>query len=93
VCAAVFGSVASGYCAAVTHALSSSNTFRLYVHRNGENFIGLCTELREVIEGSTTDEIIIKTKALIDSVPNRVKTRKPRIAIRVGPSLRKISRP
>lgn len=72
----------------MTHGLRSSNTFRLYVHRDGGKFIGLCTELREVIEGSTADEIVIKTKALIDSVTNRVKARKPRITVRVSPSLR-----
>jgi len=74
----------------VTHGLGSSNTFRLYVHRNGTNFIGLCTELREVIEGSSADDIVVKTKALIDSVTNRAKTRQPRIAVRVSPSLRKV---
>jgi hypothetical protein len=76
----------------VTHGLGSSNTFRLYVHRNGVNFIGLCTELREVIEGSTADEIIVKAKALIDSVTNRVSTRKPHITVRVSPTLRKAPR-
>lgn len=73
----------------MTHGVGSSNTFRLYVHDNGGTFIGLCTELREVIEGSTADEIIVKAKTLIDSVTNRVKTRKPRFAVRVSPSLRK----
>jgi hypothetical protein len=73
------------------HGISSSNTFRLYVHRNGENFIGLCTELKEVIEGSTADEIVLKTKALIGSVSNRVKNRKPRITVRVSPDLLKVS--
>jgi hypothetical protein len=73
----------------MTHGQSSSDTFRLYVHRNGEKYIGLCTELKEVIEGSTSDEIIVKTKALIDCVRNGVKARKPRITVRVSPSLRK----
>jgi hypothetical protein len=73
----------------VTHGLGSNNTFRLYVHRNGANFIGLCTELREVIEGSSTDEIVVKTKALVDCVTNRVTARRPRIAVRVSPSLQK----
>jgi hypothetical protein len=73
----------------VTHGLGSSNTFQLYVHRNGGTFIGLCTELRAVIEGSTADEIIVKTKALIDSAPTRVKVRQPRITVRLSPSLRK----
>jgi hypothetical protein len=75
----------------VTRGLSSGSTFQLYVHRNGGKFIGLCTELREVIEGTTADEIILKTKALIDSLTNRVKPRKPRITIRVSPSLRAAS--
>ncbi|MGB8908710.1 MAG: hypothetical protein WCC84_08160 [Candidatus Cybelea sp.] len=73
----------------MTDGLGSSNTFRLYVHRDGGKFIGLCTELRAVIEGSTTDEIVVKAKALIDSVTNRVKTRKPQITVRVSPSLPK----
>ncbi|MGA8574183.1 MAG: hypothetical protein WB609_00650 [Candidatus Cybelea sp.] len=73
----------------MTQGLGSSNTFRLYVHRNGANFIGLCTELKAVIEGSSADEIVVKATALIDSVTNRVKTRKPHIAVRVSPSLRK----
>jgi hypothetical protein len=73
----------------VTHGLDSSNTFRLYVHSDGGKFIGLCTELREVIEGSTADEIVVKTKALIDSLANPAKTRKPRINLRVSPSLGK----
>jgi hypothetical protein len=73
----------------MTNGLGSSNTFRLYVHSDGGKFIGLCTELREVIEGSTADEIIVKTKALINSVTNRVKSRKPHITVRVSPSLGK----
>ncbi len=76
----------------MTQGIGSSNTFRLYVHRDGGKIIGLCTELREVIEGSTTDEIIVKTKALIASVTNRLKTRKPHITVRVSPTLGKASR-
>jgi hypothetical protein len=74
----------------VTHGQSSSNTFQLYVHRNGGKYIGLCAELKEVIEGSTSDEIVVKTKALIDCVRNGVKARKPRITVRVSPDLRKV---
>ena len=59
----------------MTHGLGSSNTFRLYVHGNDGHFVGLCTELRAVIEGSSADEIIVKAGALIGSVTNRVKTR------------------
>jgi hypothetical protein len=72
------------------HGQSSNNTFQLYVHRNGGKYIGLCAELKEVIEGSTSDEIIVKTKALIDGVRNGVKTRKPRITVRVSPDLRNV---
>jgi hypothetical protein len=77
--------------APVTHGPSSINTFRLYVHRNGENFVGLCTELREIIEGSSTDEILSKARALIDCVPDFAGTKKPRISVRVSPSLQKVS--
>lgn len=74
--------------AVVTRGLcSSNNTFRLYVHRDGESFVGLCAELREVIEGSTADEILAKAKALIDSAPSFGGTKKPRISLRVSPSL------
>lgn len=73
----------------MTPALGSGNSFRLYVHHDGGKFIGLCAELREVIEGATTDEIIVRAKALIDSVTNHAERRKPRITVRVSPSLRK----
>jgi hypothetical protein len=76
----------------VTHGLGATNSFRLYVHRDGGSFIGLCTELRAVIEGSSADEIIVKAEALIDSVTKRVKTRKPHITVRVSPSLREAPR-
>jgi len=73
----------------VTHGPRTSNTFQLYVHDTGGNLVGLCTELREVIEGSSADEIVFKARALIDSVTNRVKMRKPRITVRMSPSLQK----
>jgi len=73
----------------VTHGPRTSNTFQLYVHDTGGNLVGLCTELREVIEGSSADEIVFKARALIDSVTNRVKMRKPRIMVRMSPSLQK----
>jgi hypothetical protein len=74
--------------AVVTRGLcSSNNTFRLYVHRDGESFVGLCAELREVIEGSTADEILAKARALIDSVPSFAGTKKARISLRVSPNL------
>ena len=76
----------------MTRGLGSSNTFRLYVHRNGGNFIGLCTELRAVIEGSSADEIIVKAEALIYSVTTRVRARKPRITVRMSPTLQKAAR-
>jgi hypothetical protein len=41
----------------VRHRLGASNTFRLYVHQYDGKFIGLCAELREVIEGASADEI------------------------------------
>jgi hypothetical protein len=69
----------------VTHGLSAGNTFRLYVHRNGGNFIGLCAELRQVIEGSTADDIIAKARVLIDSVAGSAGKQKPRIAVRMSP--------
>jgi hypothetical protein len=75
----------------MTRGLGSSNTFRLYVHRNGERFVGLCAELREVIEGSTADEILAKARALIDCVPNFAGTKKPRISVRVSPNLQQAS--
>jgi hypothetical protein len=70
----------------VTHGLSTSNRFRLYVHRNGGNFIGLCAELREVIEGSTADDIIAKARVLIDSVASCAGKQKPRITVRMSPN-------
>ena len=76
----------------MTQGLGSSNTFRLYVHGNGGHYVGLCTELRAVIEGSSADEIIVKAEALIDSVATRVKTRRPHITVRVSPSLREAPR-
>jgi hypothetical protein len=75
----------------VTHGLGS-NTFQLYVHRTGGIFIGLCTELQEVVEGASADEIIVKTEALIDSVAHARGTQKPRISVRAGPNLRKTLR-
>jgi hypothetical protein len=74
----------------MTHAIGSSNTFRLYVHSNGESFVGLCTELREVIEGATAEEILVKAKALVNSVPRFAGRRKPRISVRVSPNLQKL---
>ncbi|MGC1379796.1 MAG: hypothetical protein WA814_02090 [Candidatus Baltobacteraceae bacterium] len=71
----------------VRHRVSCGGTFELYVHRDGPSFIGLCTELKEVIEGSTADDIVVKAKALIDSVSNRAGTRKPRITVRMSPNL------
>jgi hypothetical protein len=49
--------------------------------------VGLCTELREVIEGSTTEEILVKMKALIASTPSFTGAKKPRISLRVSPNL------
>jgi hypothetical protein len=82
--------VAAG--APVTHGLNTSKTFRLYVHRNGENFVGLCTELRQVIEGSSADEILAKARALVDRSSNFAGPKKPRISVRVSPSSEGISR-
>jgi hypothetical protein len=69
------------------HAMGANNTFQLYVHRNGERFVGLCTELKEVIEGATAEEILVKAKALLDSVPRFAGRQRPRISLRVSPSL------
>lgn len=40
-------------------------TFRVYVRREGSHFVGLCAELRAIVTGSTVDEIIEHTRALI----------------------------
>jgi hypothetical protein len=71
----------------VTSGLGSKDTFQLYIHRNGGIFFGLCAELREVFEGATAHETIVKAKALIDSVAKSRGTRKPRITVRAGPNL------
>ena len=78
--------------APATRGPSSSNTFRLYVHRNGERLVGLCTELKEVIEGRSADEILVKAKALIESAPGFAGMKKPRISLRVALTPRRTSK-
>lgn len=64
--------------------LQSSNTFGLYVHRESGRLIGLCAELRSIVEGATLEEILDKAKVLIagstaGSAPE------PRITVRISP--------
>ena len=39
--------------------------FRIYIRREGGHFVGMCAELRAIIDGSTVEEIVSKTKTLI----------------------------
>jgi hypothetical protein len=49
----------------MTSRLDVDETFRVYVRPEGGHFVGLCAELRSIITGSTVEEIVERTKALI----------------------------
>jgi hypothetical protein len=40
---------------------------RIYVRPEGNHFVGLCAELREIITGNTVDEIVARAKSLSGS--------------------------
>ena len=44
----------------------------VYVRPEGSHFVGLCTELREIILGNTIDDIVEKTKLLAGSATTSV---------------------
>lgn len=46
---------------------------RVYVRREGNHFVGLCAELREIITARTVDEIVARAKLLSGSLDVRVK--------------------
>jgi hypothetical protein len=71
----------------VKRLLNSRNTFGLYIHRESGRLIGLCAELRTIIEGSTLEEILTKAKVLIAGTATGSAPPKPRISVRVSPLL------
>jgi hypothetical protein len=66
----------------------SNNTFRLYVHRESGRLIGLCAELRAIIEGATVEEILATAKTLIAGSGGKSGSASPRITMRVGSNSR-----
>lgn len=68
--------------------LGSSKPFRLYIHRESGRLIGLCAELRAVIEGSTHEEILAGAKALIAGSAKGSALSRPRIRVRIDPNSR-----
>ncbi len=48
------------------HGIASTTTScRIYVRPEGNHFVGLCAEIREIVAGSTVDEIVSKVKQLV----------------------------
>lgn len=43
----------------------SATDFRIFIRSEGDHFVGLCAELRAIINGASVDEIVNKTKLLI----------------------------
>jgi hypothetical protein len=39
--------------------------FHIYVRREGQHFVGLCTELRAIIEGQNFEQVVEKATRLI----------------------------
>lgn len=52
---------------------SPTTNCRIYVRPEGNHFVGLCAELREVITASTVDEIVARAKLLAGSLDVCVK--------------------
>jgi hypothetical protein len=44
---------------------SSKADFRIYIRREGAHFVGLCGELRAIVDGATVEQVVSKTTNLI----------------------------
>ena len=44
---------------------SSKADFRIYIRREGGHFVGLCGELRAIVNGATVEQVVTKTTSLI----------------------------
>jgi hypothetical protein len=71
--------------------LDSSNTFKLYVHRERGRLIGLCAELRAIVEGSTIEEVLASAKVLIAASATSSGLADPRITVRLSPNSKEIA--
>ncbi len=70
--------------ATTTEMCNVNESFRIYIRREGGQFVGMCAELRAIIDGSTVEEIVSKTKSLIaGAVTNGTAAAQARITILV----------
>jgi hypothetical protein len=54
---------------------TASGACHVFVRPEGNHFIGLCAELREIVSGSTIDDIVEKMKLLAGATEIRVHAR------------------